>query len=128
METGLLEKILTRRYGAPKIGIEEGLRARFWNLHNPDDSSALYVGMTWTEPWTRRYANLRRIYGDAYGGYLIKNAIKAALLTPREVYGIWNIDEFRMQPQVQRALANDPDVQYFYLIAGKLDLSVTHTQ
>jgi len=112
METGLLERILTRRCGAPTIRTEKGLPARCWNLHDPDNASALYVGMTWTEPWSSRYADLRGIYGDAYGGYLIKNTLKAALLMSREVWGIWNIDEFRMQPQVERALAKDPHVQY----------------
>ena len=113
MRTGLLERILTRRYSPPVTSIDEGIPARCWNLDDPEYSSALYVGMKWIEPWNSRFANLRKIYGDIFGGFLIKNALKAAVLLPRKVYGLWNIDELRTQPEVRQALARDPAIAYF---------------
>jgi hypothetical protein len=113
MKRGLLERILTRRYGEPSVTTDEGLPARCWNLDDPDDSSALYLGMQWIEPWDSRFASLKPIYGDVFGGFLIKNTLKAALLTTRKVYGIWNIDDFLIQPEVQHALAMDPDIEFF---------------
>jgi len=38
---------------------------------------------------------------------------KAAVLLPRKVYGLWNIDELRTQPEVQQALVSDPAIEYF---------------
>lgn len=113
MKTGLLEIVLTRRYGKPAISMDEGLPARCWNLDDPDHSSALYVGMKWIKPWDSRFASLKGIYGDVFGGFLIKNTLKVAVLVPRKVYGLWNIDELRMQPEVQHALVRDPAIDYF---------------
>jgi hypothetical protein len=113
MNKGLLEKIMTRRYGEPVLSTRHGLQARCWNLHTPDDSGALYVGMKWTEPWASRYASLKELYGDIFGGFLVKNTLKVAVLLPREVWGLWNIEELRVQPYVQYALEKDPDIDYF---------------
>jgi hypothetical protein len=113
MTTGLLERILSRRYGKPTISTRHGLPARLWKLDDPNFSAALYVGMTWTDQWTLRFGSLKGIYGDVFGGFLVKNTLKVAVLLPREVWGLWNIDEFRIQPSVRRALARDPAVDYF---------------
>ncbi|MBI5569738.1 MAG: hypothetical protein HY914_07320 [Desulfomonile tiedjei] len=69
--------------------------------------------MKWTKPWDSRFASLQGIYGDIFGGFLIKNTLKAAVLLPKKVYGLWNIDELRMQPAVQHAIVRDPRVDYF---------------
>ena len=69
--------------------------------------------MNWAKPWNSRFAPLRGIYGDIFGGFLIKNTLKAAILLPRKVYGLWNIDELQIQHQVQQALAKDPEIEFF---------------
>jgi len=95
------------------MSIDEGFPARCWNLNDPDYSSALYMGMKWTKPWDFRFASLQEIYGDVFGGFLIKNTLKAAILLPRNVYGLWNIEDLRVQPQVRHALARDPSIEFF---------------
>jgi hypothetical protein len=113
MKAGLLERILTCRYGEPTISTRHGLPARCWNLGDPDYSSALYTGMKWSGPLGTRYASLKDIYGDVFGGFLIINTLKVAMLSPHKVWGLWNIDEFRMQPEVRHALARNPNIDFF---------------
>ncbi len=113
MKTGLLERVMTRRYGRPTMGIRHGLPAKCWNLHDPDHAAAFYVGMKWNSAAGAQYTPLKEIYGDVFGGFLIKNILKVAVLLPREVYGLWNIEELRDLPQVRHALVRDPAVDYF---------------
>jgi hypothetical protein len=113
MEAGILEKVLTRRYGQPVLSIMDGLAAKCWNPDEWDYASVLYLGMKWQGERETRFSSLRDIYGNSCGGYLIKNRLKAAILLPREVYGIWNIDDLRMQPAVQHAVVMDPTIDYF---------------
>jgi hypothetical protein len=110
---GILERILIRRFGDPVGFIKRGLPARGWNPDEWDYDSALYTGMKWNSLPGLLYGSLEDIYGDSIGGYLIKNTLKAAILTPGDIYGIWNIADLRVQPAVQRALVLDPAVDYF---------------
>ncbi len=113
MKTGILETILRRRYGRPVVGIRRGLHARCWNQDQFDYSTVLYIGMKWKGAEAARFATLKDLYGDALGGFLIKNTLRIAVLVPREIYGVWNIDELRALPQVQHAITLDPAVDYF---------------
>ena len=113
MKTGLLERILTRRYGPPLTCIRDGMAARCWNIEEPTDEALLYVGMTWQGERSLRFASLKDIYGDALGGILINNCLKAAIFAPRRLFAVWNIYDLRMQPEVQHALARDPAIEYF---------------
>jgi hypothetical protein len=71
------------------------------------------MGMKWNSLPGLCYASLREIYGNFIGGCLIRDTLRAAILIPGEIQGMWNIDDLRMQPQVQRALVIDPAVDYF---------------
>lgn len=113
MKEGLLERILTRRYGQPITRIEDGLIRRCWNLGDFYHSAVLYPGMKWNSLAGLRFAALKDIYGDAFGGYLVKNTFKVSVLIPREVWGLWNIDELRSLPAVEYALTLDPAIDYF---------------
>jgi hypothetical protein len=113
MKTGLLERILTRRYGPPLSCIRDGMAAKSWNYAHPDDEAVLYMGMTWKGRPGLYYASLQDIYGDAYGGILIKNTLRAAVLVPRHLFAVWDIDELRELPAVQHALVMDPAIDYF---------------
>ncbi len=113
MKTGLLENVLIRRYGKPVPSIRRGLPARCWNPDEFDYASVLYLGMKWQSEVGARFSSLKEVYGDACGGFLIKNTLKVAILLPREVYGLWNIDELRMQPEVQHAQTIDPGIDFF---------------
>lgn len=113
MKPGLLERIMVRRYSPPIISIMDGMAARRWNTATPDHDAVLYAGMRWQGILGARYNSLKQIYGDSFGGQLVKNSLKVAMLTPREVWGLWNIDEFRLQPQVQYALTIEPGIDFF---------------
>ena len=105
--------MLIRRYGKPIDTIMDNLHARCWNPDEWDYASALYMGMNWNSLPGLRFRSLKEIYGNATGGYLIKSTLKIADLLPRKIYGIWNIDNLRAQPDVERALVIDPTVDYF---------------
>ncbi len=113
MKAGILEKVMTRRYGQPTMSIRRGLPARCWNLDRPDESAALYVGMKWNSEAGARYASLKPIYGNLFGGFLIKDTLKVSILMPQEVYGVMNITYLRNIPEVRHAMARDPAIDYF---------------
>jgi hypothetical protein len=113
MKTGLLERILVRRYGQPVACIRDGMAAKCWRIDQPDDEAVLYPGMKWPGMTGARFSSLRGVYGDVFGGVLIKNCLKAAILLPREFFNVWNIDELNQRPAVQRAVAKDPAIEFF---------------
>jgi len=89
------------------------MAAKCWNTHQPEDEAVLYVGMQWRGILGARFASLKEIYGDSFGGFLMGDSLRAALLFPKKVYALWNIDDFRMQPEVQHAQAMDPGIDFF---------------
>jgi hypothetical protein len=113
MKPGLLEKILIRRYGQPISCVRDGMVARCWNSGDLDNEALLYMGMKWHGSTGLRFASLRDIYGDAFGGILIKNILRVAILAPRQLFAVWNIDELQMLPPVRKALAMDPAIDFF---------------
>jgi hypothetical protein len=113
MKEGILEKIVRRRHGQPVTSIEDNMVTRHWNTGHPDHEAILYVGMKWSGIPGTRFASLKEIYGDALGGFLMGDTLRAALLTPRKVYALWNIDDLRVQPEVQHALVRDPAIDFF---------------
>jgi len=113
MKTGLLERMLVRRYGNSVACIRDGMPAKCWRIFQPEDESVLYTGMKWRGILEARFSSLREIYGDAFGGILINNCLKAAVLLPREFFAVWNIDELRSRPAVQRAAVRDPGIDFF---------------
>jgi hypothetical protein len=113
MRTGILEKVLTRRYGPPVPTKIHGLDARCWNPDEFNYASALYIGMKWDTRLGTRFASLKDIYGDVLGGYLIKNSLNVAALMPREIYGLWRMDQLQMLPAIDRALEIDSDIDFF---------------
>lgn len=112
-ETGILERILIRRYGRPMDFIDWGLPARGWNPDKWSYRSALYMGMKWNSLPGLHFRSLRAIYGDSIGGSLVRDTMRAALLLPVYKSGRRNIYELRMEPPVQRATVLDPAVDYF---------------
>jgi hypothetical protein len=113
MKTGLLERVLIRRYGEPVLRMSEGMATKCWNTEQPDDEAVLYVGIKWHGRLGTRFASLKGIYGDAFGGYLIKNTLKVSVVLPRNVYGLWRIDEIQMLSPVKQALEMDPAIDFF---------------
>jgi hypothetical protein len=113
MKTGLLERILIRRYGQPELSVGDSMALWRWNTCRPRDECILYVGMKWHGRFGHRFASLKQIYGEAFGGFLIGDSLKIAVLLPCDVYGLWRIDELQTLPPVRRALEIDPDIEFF---------------
>jgi hypothetical protein len=113
MHIGILERVLTRRYGPPAHCIRDGMAAKGWNNDQPSDESLLYLGMKWQGLPGNRFASLKEIYGNSYGGFIIGDSLRTALLTPREVFALWNMDDFRHHPAVQYAISRDPAIDFF---------------
>ena len=113
MESGILERVLTCRYGKPVICIRDGMAARSWNSDDPRSEALLYVGMKWSGLLNMRFSSLRAIYGDSAGGFLQGDSLRAALLWPKPVHALWYIDDLRVQPEVMHALSKDPAIEYF---------------
>jgi hypothetical protein len=113
MKAGLLEKILVRRYGRPKISVDGALVQQSWNVDEVDGSSILYMGMKWEGRLGARFTSLRKIYGNAYGGFLVGNSLKIAVLMPRKIWGLWRIDELEMLPPVRKVSTIDPAIDFF---------------
>jgi len=113
MKTGLLEKVLTRRYGQPTMTTDGNLIQQTWNPSEIDSSSTLYFAMNWKGRLGTRFASLREIYGDAFGGFLIWDCLKVAVLMPRKIYGLWRIDELQLLPPVRYASKLDRDIVFF---------------
>jgi len=113
MKTGLLEKVLVRRYGPPIVSTRRGINAHCWNPDDFDYASVLYIDTQWHSRSGNRFAALEEIYGDAFGGFLIKNSLKVAVLMPREIYGLWQIDELQGLPPVREAAKMDPSIVFF---------------
>lgn len=113
METGILERVLTRKYGEPVTCFRDGMAARSWNNGDPQNEALLYVGMKWSPKLSVRFSSLRAIYGDSAGGFLDGDSLRAALLLPRQVYALWYINDLQGQPEVRHALLKDPGIDYF---------------
>ncbi len=69
--------------------------------------------MKWGSRLGTRFASLKKIYGDAFGGFLIKNLLKVTMLLPRKIYGVWSMGDFQMLPPGRKALAIDPAIDFF---------------
>ncbi len=69
--------------------------------------------MKWEGRLGTRFAGLKGIYGNAFGGFLVGNSLKIAVLLPRKVWGLWRIDELQMLRPVRIALAIDPAIDFF---------------
>ncbi len=113
MKNSLFEKILNKRYGKPIISEKGNLIEKRWGKENDDVSSVLYVdmkdyGISWS-----CISRLKYLYGDIIGGFLIGNSLKIASLSPQPIFGLYTIDELQKQPEVQKALSIDQNVDFF---------------
>jgi hypothetical protein len=113
MKAGVFERVLTRRYGKPITSILDGMAARVWNPGDDHYEAVLYLGMKWQGLLEARFHSLKALYGNSCGGYLMKNTLKAAILLPKQIYGVWNIDALRALPAVHHAVLMDPAIDYF---------------
>jgi len=113
MNRGLLQTILTQRYGVPNINSTAKPTEYRWFAKNERANSILYVGMDWERDYATRFGSLKGIYGECIGGFLIGDSLKVALLIPQNIFGLYYIEELRNQPEVRHALELDPRIDFF---------------
>jgi len=109
----LFHRVLTNRYGVPKVSSERGFLVNEWNSEDETKRCRLYIGMIWNgedENFKRHYEDL---YGDALGGFILGQSLKIATLSGVEIYGLYNIEELQRRPEVLQANIIDPDIHFF---------------
>jgi hypothetical protein len=112
MNTGIIEKILYRRYGQPTPSIENPFIKFTWNTDNPDDECILYMHMK-SRQKGRPHPSIKEIYGDAIGGFLIGDSLKIASLSTEKIWGLPHIDKLRTLQVIEHSAVMDPQVDYF---------------
>src|SRR3989475_12330988 len=110
---GILEAVLTRRYGKPETAIRHTLQTRIWNSRSETDSCELYWGMEWDQRSLQKYKAYRKVYGDAFGGSLVGGSLNVATLAGVRVYGTYQIEELQDHVNVRSALQMDPELRFF---------------
>ena len=113
MKNGLFEKILNKRYGKPTISEKGYLIEKIWGKENDDVASVLYVDMKDYGVTCSCISWLKYLYGDSIGGFLIGNSLKIASLSAKPIFGLYTIYELQKQPEVQKALSIDQNVDFF---------------
>lgn len=109
---GILEAVLIKRYGEPKIEASGPLTKKFWS-GDSSRPSVVYCCADWDQPPASEFTDHRAIYGACCGGSLIGGALKLAMLSRQAVFGIYQIQELIAQPEVKRANELDSDIAFF---------------
>lgn len=111
--SGLIEDIISRRFGPPMTAHFQTLAARTWNLDDEPRRCKLYIGLEWDPELSKAHKHLSCLYGDSFGGILLQDSLRISTLVRQEVWGLYRIDDLHCRPEVQRALSFEPAVDYF---------------
>src|SRR2546427_11362703 len=98
---GILEAILTRRYGKPETAVRHTFQTRVWNSRSERDSCELYWGMEWDHGSLQKCQADRKVNGDAFGGSLVGASLKVATLAGAHVYETYQIEESQSHKNVR---------------------------
>jgi len=111
---GIIQRVLISRYGPPRTICGEPFSIYEWNGHCEPRKCTLYSPLLGIKDgFQSEYPELLKVYGDACGGFLLRDSLKMAMLTRPEVWGLYQIRHLWVQPEVLDALACDPEVVYF---------------
>ena len=110
---GILEKLLTKRYGDPRVIAGAPYAEYRWRDDVARSSSILYKSFEWNNDLERRLGVLRDVYGDVVGGFVLGDSLKISTLRRPKVYGLYPIEELQQQPEVVLALRTDPAICFF---------------
>jgi hypothetical protein len=111
--SGIFHKVLTKRYGTPKLISSRGFIANEWNSEDERKRCKLYVGMIWNGENEACKRDYRDLYGDVLGGFMLGDSLKIATLAEIEIYGLYRIEELQRRPEVLEAKTIDPDIRFF---------------
>ena len=110
---GIIESVLHEVFGNPHI-VSAGAYVEYrWNETRDGVGSVLYKGSSKVTPTANLANDFAGIYGEFLGGVLLRNVLKVATIHGAKIFGLYRIDELRQQPEVMRASALDPDVNFF---------------
>ena len=110
---GLLEILLQKRYGEPKVIASTPLIAYRWNEGAEKLICTIYKYPDRRQPRNSRSCSLELLYGDALGGSLLCGALKVSMLDEPKVFGLYRIEELQERPEVRHANSIDPGIGFF---------------
>jgi hypothetical protein len=111
--SGVLEQVLTRRYGAPIVQANTECKNLVWNATEEGRKCVLCKPLEWTTSLRSNCGSLEAIYGKAIGGHLLGDALRVALLSNHGTFSLYSIEELNGQPEVQRANQLSPQTRFF---------------
>jgi hypothetical protein len=111
--SGLLEQLVTELLGPPTRVLNKDWPEFIWGAGNDDNSSILYGGLHWNVALQDRYSDLRKIYGNARGGFLFGGCLRLSMLAGPTEYGMYQIDGLQAQAAVREASLLDPEICFF---------------
>jgi len=111
--SGIMEEILTQRYGAPSVVATDELREYRWNQDNEPLSCVLYKALSPSAIRRPDTDVCSRIYGDVLGGFLYLDSLRLAMRAGPVVYGLYDIQSLWSQPEVRDANRMDPAIRFF---------------
>lgn len=111
---GIVEDVLTECYGHPRIVRGTRLLEYRWNEHSEASTCLLYKAIfPGSASDGGELGGIGEIYGDVMGGFLLSDSLKLAMVAGPAVYGLYALDELRMQPEIKDANRLAPDVEFF---------------
>jgi hypothetical protein len=112
---GILESILRKRYGSPRVVQNGPLIEYRWNETDESRSSILYKdeNFVWGRNSPEELIALKPIYGDAIGGFLLGDSFKVATLGGHELWGLYTLPMIQDLPPIHRALELEPGIGFF---------------
>ena len=112
---GIIESVLTRRYGPPRIADDGPYTERRWLEGSERSTSVLYQApnLLWDATTSGDLDVLKPIYGDALGGFLLGGSLKAATRGSHEFYGLYTIATLQEQMKLYLTERFEPGISFF---------------
>ncbi len=110
---GILESMLTRLYGKPKVIQSTPFIECRWNETDEPRRCVLYKPVVWDAELERRLGVLKPVYGDAVGGSILRGALRISMLRGPKVWGLYQIDELQTQLRDIPLIDHRPSIQFF---------------
>lgn len=111
-ESGILERVLVRRYGQPELTHKEGMRAKIW-AGGTASESVLFYSADWTKRPASKFRVHQPIYGECCGGALVDSSLRIAMPSGKKLFWLYKLHELVEQVEVERAMALDPELAFF---------------